>query len=48
MENGLDFGTGAHQKTSLCLEFLDENTPIGLTAIDFGCGTGILVITAAK
>ncbi len=48
MDPGLAFGTGTHQTTSLCLEFLDENPPIGLTAIDFGCGTGILAIAAAK
>ena len=48
MDPGLAFGTGTHQTTSLCLEFLDENPPIALTAIDFGCGTGILAIAAAK
>ena len=48
MDPGLAFGTGTHQTTSLCLEFLDENPPIGLTVIDFGCGTGILAIAAAK
>ena len=48
MDPGLAFGTGTHQTTSLCLEFQDENPPIALTAIDFGCGTGILAIAAAK
>ncbi len=48
MDPGLAFGTGTHQTTSLCLEFLDENPPIGLTVIDFGCGTGVLAIAAAK
>ena len=48
MDPGLAFGTGTHETTSLCLEFLDENPPIALTAIDFGCGTGILAIAAAK
>ncbi len=48
MDPGLAFGTGAHQTTSLCLEFLDENPPKGLDVIDFGCGTGILAIAAAK
>jgi ribosomal protein L11 methyltransferase len=48
MDPGLAFGTGMHQTTSLCLEFLDENPPLNLDVIDFGCGTGILAIAAAK
>ena len=48
MDPGLAFGTGTHQTTSLCLEFLDKNPPLGSTVIDFGCGTGILAIAAAK
>jgi len=48
MDPGLAFGTGTHQTTSLCLEFLDENPPKSLDVIDFGCGTGILAIAAAK
>ena len=48
MDPGLAFGTGTHQTTSLCLEFLDKNPPLGATVIDFGCGTGILAIAAAK
>jgi len=48
MDPGLAFGTGTHQTTSLCLEFLDENPPISMDVIDFGCGTGILAIAAAK
>ena len=48
MDPGLAFGTGAHQTTSLCLEYLDANPPNNLNVIDFGCGTGILSIAAAK
>ena len=48
MDPGLAFGTGTHQTTSLCLEFLAENPPNSLDVIDFGCGTGILAIAAAK
>jgi len=47
MDPGLAFGTGTHQTTSLCLEYLDENPPLKLDVIDFGCGTGILAIAAA-
>ena len=48
MDPGLAFGTGTHETTSLCLEFLAENPPNSLDIIDFGCGTGILAIAAAK
>jgi ribosomal protein L11 methyltransferase len=48
MDPGLAFGTGTHQTTSLCLEYLDESPPENLDVIDFGCGTGILAIAAAK
>ena len=48
MDPGLAFGTGTHQTTSLCLEYLDSNPPENLQVIDFGCGTGILAIAAAK
>ena len=48
MDPGLAFGTGTHQTTSLCLEYLDSNPPENLKVIDFGCGTGILAIAAAK
>ncbi|MDA9319324.1 50S ribosomal protein L11 methyltransferase [Candidatus Thioglobus sp.] len=48
MDPGLAFGTGTHQTTSLCLEYLDSNPPKNLHVIDFGCGTGILAIVAAK
>ena len=48
MDPGLAFGTGSHQTTSLCLEYLDNNPPKNFDVIDFGCGTGILAIAAAK
>ena len=48
MDPGLAFGTGTHQTTSLCLEYLDSNPPKNLHVIDFGCGTGILAIAAVK
>ena len=48
IDPGLAFGTGTHQTTSLCLEYLDSNPPKNLHVIDFGCGTGILAIAAAK
>ena len=48
IDPGLAFGTGSHQTTSLCLEYLDNNPPKNIEVIDFGCGTGILAIAAAK
>ena len=48
MDPGLAFGTGTHQTTDLCLQYLDQNPPKDLTVIDYGSGTGILAIAAAK
>ena len=48
IDPGLAFGTGTHQTTQLCLEYLDKYPPIGLQVIDFGSGTGVLAIAAAK
>lgn len=48
MDPGMAFGTGNHQTTSLCLEYLSNNPPIDKTVLDFGTGTGILAIGAKK
>ncbi len=48
MDPGLAFGTGTHQTTDLCLQYLDENLPVGQSVIDYGSGTGILAIAAVK
>ena len=48
LDPGLAFGTGTHPTTALCLEWLDENPPAGLSVVDFGCGSGILAVVAAK
>lgn len=48
LEPGLAFGTGRHPSTRLCLERLVEVPPAGLEVIDYGCGSGILAVTAAK
>jgi ribosomal protein L11 methyltransferase len=49
LDPGLAFGTGTHTTTALCLEWLDKQTDLsGKTFIDYGCGSGILAITAAK
>ena len=48
MEPGMAFGTGTHETTRMCLQFLDELVKPGDTCIDIGCGTAILGIAAAK
>ncbi|MCK5918579.1 MAG: 50S ribosomal protein L11 methyltransferase [Cocleimonas sp.] len=48
LDPGLAFGSGTHPTTALCLEWLDANPPQGLSVIDYGCGSGILAIAAAK
>ena len=48
MDPGLAFGTGIHQTTDLCLQYLDKNPPKCQKVIDYGSGTGILAIVAAK
>jgi ribosomal protein L11 methyltransferase len=44
---GLAFGTGEHPTTKLCLEWLSQQVRPGMSCIDYGCGSGILAITAA-
>ena len=42
------FGTGTHPTTALCLEWLDGADLAERTVLDYGCGSGILAIGAAK
>jgi len=48
LDPGLAFGTGTHPTTALCLEWLDAHPPNDAIVIDYGCGSGILAIAAAK
>jgi ribosomal protein L11 methyltransferase len=48
LDPGLAFGTGAHPSTRLALEFLELNLRGGERVLDYGCGSGILAIAAAK
>ncbi|MFZ1493968.1 MAG: 50S ribosomal protein L11 methyltransferase [Candidatus Competibacter denitrificans] len=48
LDPGLAFGTGTHPTTALCLEWLDGANIVGKTVLDYGCGSGILAIAAAK
>ena len=48
LDPGMAFGTGSHPTTRLCLEWLERTvTPAG-SLLDYGCGSGILAIAAAK
>jgi ribosomal protein L11 methyltransferase len=47
IDPGQAFGTGAHHTTRLCLQLLLELEPAGALA-DWGCGTGVLAIAAAR
>ncbi|MFK7965381.1 MAG: 50S ribosomal protein L11 methyltransferase [Burkholderiaceae bacterium] len=48
LDPGLAFGTGSHPTTRLCLRWLDAHDLTDKTVIDYGCGSGILAIAAAK
>jgi ribosomal protein L11 methyltransferase len=48
LDPGLAFGTGSHPSTALCLEWLDANLRMGTSMIDYGSGSGILGIAAAR
>lgn len=47
LDPGLAFGTGTHETTRLCLEYIDSAAPPPGVVIDYGCGSGILAIAAA-
>jgi ribosomal protein L11 methyltransferase len=48
LDPGLAFGTGTHETTALCLEWLDSLDLAGKRVLDMGCGSGILAIAATK
>lgn len=48
LDPGLAFGTGTHATTALCLEWLDAHPVDGARVIDYGCGSGVLGIAAAR
>ncbi len=48
LDPGLAFGTGTHPTTALCLQWLDKYKAQNKQVIDYGCGSGILAIAAAK
>lgn len=48
LDPGLAFGTGSHPTTFMCLRYLDKHINSTLDVLDYGCGSGILAITAKK
>ena len=47
LDPGLAFGTGKHETTRACLEYIDELSGEGGSFLDMGCGSGILSIAAS-
>lgn len=45
---GMAFGTGTHETTQLCLEFMEESISAQDRVLDLGTGSGILAIAALK
>ena len=48
LDPGMAFGTGSHPTTRLCLEWLERNVTPACSILDYGCGSGILAIAAAR
>ncbi|CAB1370660.1 50S ribosomal protein L11 methyltransferase [Denitratisoma oestradiolicum] len=52
LDPGMAFGTGSHPTTWLCLQWLCDRIKGGhgaqLSLLDYGCGSGILAIAAAR
>lgn len=48
LDPGMAFGTGSHPTTRLCLEWLERTVSAQCSVLDYGCGSGILAIAAAR
>ena len=48
LDPGLAFGTGTHPTTRMCLRWIARHGVQGQRVLDYGCGSGILAIGAAR
>jgi ribosomal protein L11 methyltransferase len=48
IDPGAAFGTGTHATTRLCLAWMERHLAAGASVLDYGCGSGILSISAAR
>jgi ribosomal protein L11 methyltransferase len=48
LDPGLAFGTGTHPTTRMCLRWIARHPMKGQRVLDYGCGSGILAIGAAR
>ena len=48
LDPGRAFGTGSHPTTRACLRWLEQRVVPGARMLDYGCGSGILAVAAAK
>lgn len=48
LDSNMAFGTGEHETTSMCVEWIQEFLTGDSVCIDVGCGSGILGISALK
>ena len=48
IDPALAFGSGHHESTNMCLALLSELTRASMSALDVGCGSGILSIAMKK
>ncbi|TFZ01548.1 50S ribosomal protein L11 methyltransferase [Ramlibacter rhizophilus] len=48
LDPGLAFGTGTHPTTRMCLRWIATHPVAGRRVLDYGCGSGILAIGAAR
>lgn len=48
LDPGLAFGTGTHPTTRMCLRWIAAHPPQARRVLDYGCGSGILAIAAAR
>ncbi len=48
IDSNAAFGTGEHETTSMCIEYLEKYCAAGETLVDIGTGSGILGIAGVK